>query len=46
VSVASTLLNAAKAVPQNADWMQAKPQQLYGLQGPVGVVPYREEEVQ
>lgn len=45
VRVASTLLNAARAVPLNADWMQPKAPQLYGLQGPVRLVPYREAEL-
>jgi hypothetical protein len=45
VRVSSTLLNAARTVPLNADWMQAKVPQLYGLQGPVKLVPYREAEV-
>jgi hypothetical protein len=45
VRVASTLLNAARAVALNADWMQPKAPQLYGLQGPVRLVPYREAEL-
>jgi hypothetical protein len=45
VRVASTLLNVARTVPLNADWMQPKVPQLYGLQGPVRLVPYREAEL-
>jgi hypothetical protein len=45
VRVSSPLLNAARTVLLNADWIQAKVPQLYGLQGPVKLVPYREAAV-